>query len=119
MELPTFRAIQSGKDMAKFKPDGDTTNLELELELDMHRAVRGSHRGDRHYLCPQQAVGAEHKLKCEAVLLLKTFVDDRAVLYEGVTEEDVATFVSSESLPLVVDINQDTAKKIFSGEIKS
>jgi len=28
-------------------------------------------------------------------------------------------FVSSESLPLVVDFNQETAQKIFSGEIKS
>ena len=40
------------------------------------------------------------------------------MLYEGFTEEAVATFVSSESLPLVANFNQDTAQKIFSGEIK-
>ena len=31
----------------------------------------------------------------------------------------MALFVSSESLPLVVEFNQDTAQKIFSREIKS
>jgi len=64
-------------------------------------------------------VAAEHKVEGEAVLLLKTFDEGRAVLAEGITEEAVAAFVSSEALPLVVDFNQDTAQKIFSGEIKS
>ena len=35
------------------------------------------------------------------------------------TEEEIAKFVSSESLPLVVDFNHETAQKIFSGEVKS
>ena len=64
-------------------------------------------------------VAAEHKVEGEAVLLLKTFDDGRAVLSEDITEEAVVLFVSSESLPLVVEFNQDTAQKIFSGEIKS
>lgn len=64
-------------------------------------------------------VAAEYKIEGEAVLLLKTFDDGKAVLSEGITEESVTAFVASESLPLVVDFNQDTAQKIFSGEIKS
>ena len=64
-------------------------------------------------------VAAEHKIEGEAVLLLKTFDDGRAVLAEDITEEAVAAFVASESLPLVVDFNQETAQKIFSGDIKS
>ena len=63
-------------------------------------------------------VAAEHKIEGEAVLLLKTFDDGRAVLAEDITEEAVAAFVASESLPLVVDFNQQTARKIFSGDIK-
>ena len=35
------------------------------------------------------------------------------------TEENIAKFVSSESLPLVIDFNHETAQKIFSGEVKS
>merc|ERR1712179_604044 len=64
-------------------------------------------------------VAAEHKIEGEAVLLLKTFDDGRAVLAEDITEEAVAAFVAGESLPLVVDFNQETAQKIFSGDIKS
>jgi len=63
-------------------------------------------------------VATELKVEGEAVLLLKNFDDGRAVLTE-ITEESVGSFVSSESLPLVVEFNQDTAQKIFSGEIKS
>merc|ERR1712029_663498 len=37
----------------------------------------------------------------------------------GLTEEGIALFVSTESLPLVVDFNHETAQKIFSGEVKS
>merc|ERR1712172_471795 len=36
-----------------------------------------------------------------------------------ITEEAVAAFIAGESLPLVVDFNQETAQKIFSGDIKS
>merc|ERR1711872_394199 len=65
------------------------------------------------------AVFAEYGIEGEAVLLLKDFYDGKAVLSEGITEEAVAKFVSSESLPLVIDFNHETAQKIFSGEIKS
>ena len=64
-------------------------------------------------------VAAEHKIEGEAVLLLKTFDDGRAVLAEDITEAGVAAFIAGESLPLVVDFNQETAQKIFSGDIKS
>merc|ERR1711872_511249 len=39
-------------------------------------------------------VAAEHKIVGEAVLLLKTFDDGRAVLSEGITEEAVASFIA-------------------------
>merc|ERR1712114_108367 len=51
--------------------------------------------------------------------MVKTFDDGKALLTEGLTEEEIAKFVSSESLPLVVDFNHETAQKIFSGEVKS
>merc|ERR1712215_512863 len=65
------------------------------------------------------AVFKEYGVEGETVLLLKDFDDGKAVLSEGITEESVAAFVSSESLPLVIDFNHETAQKIFSGEIKS
>merc|ERR1712242_529945 len=66
-----------------------------------------------------EAVCSEYGVSGEGVVVVKTFDDGKAVLTEGITEEEVAKFVSSESLPLVVDFNHETAQKIFSGEVKS
>merc|ERR1711994_373409 len=65
------------------------------------------------------AVFKEYGVEGETVLLLKDFDDGKAILSEGITEEAVTKFASSESLPLVIDFNHETAQKIFSGEIKS
>merc|ERR1712071_510625 len=48
------------------------------------------------------AIAAEYGVEGEAVVLLKDFDDGKAVLSEGITEESVGVFISSESLPLVV-----------------
>jgi len=51
--------------------------------------------------------------------LFKQF-DEGKVVFDGeATEEAVKKFVSSQSLPLVIDFNHDSAQKIFGGEIKS
>merc|ERR1712152_67626 len=66
-----------------------------------------------------EAVCSEYGVSGEGVVMVKTFDDGKAVLTEGLTEEAVAKFVTSESLPLVIDFNHETAQKIFSGEVKS
>jgi len=54
-----------------------------------------------------------------AVILMKKFDEGRNHLDGDITAETVAVFVGANSLPLVVDFNQDTAKMIFGGAIKS
>merc|ERR1711923_681068 len=66
-----------------------------------------------------EAVRSEYGVSGEGAVMVKTFDDGKAVLTEGLTEEAVAKFVTSESLPLVIDFNHETAQKIFSGEVKS
>merc|ERR1711976_807529 len=66
-----------------------------------------------------EAVCSEYGVEGEGVIMVKTFDDGKALLTEGLTEEEIAKFVSSESLPLVVDFNHETAQKIFSGEVES
>jgi len=66
-----------------------------------------------------EAVCSEYGVEGEGIIMVKTFDDGKALLTEGLTEEEIAKFVSSESLPLVVDFNHETAQKIFSGEVKS
>merc|ERR1712223_142931 len=62
---------------------------------------------------------SEHGVSGEGVVVLKTFDDGKAILTEDLTADKIAQFISSESLPLVIDFNHETAQKIFSGEVKS
>merc|ERR1712193_264141 len=66
-----------------------------------------------------EAVCSEHGVSGEGLVVVKTFDDGKAILTEELTEENIAKFISSESLPLVIDFNHETAQKIFSGEVKS
>merc|ERR1712038_1997660 len=66
-----------------------------------------------------EAVCSEHGVSGEGLVVVKTFDDGKAILTEELTEENIAKFISSESLPLVIDFNHKTAQKIFSGEVKS
>merc|ERR1711890_57154 len=108
-------AFTAGKDVAVIGYFADQTSEAATAYL----SVAGSLDDFQFAITSSPEVAAEHKLEGDSVLLLKTFDDGKAVLSEGITEEAITMFVSSESLPLVVDFNQETAQKIFSGEIKS
>jgi len=54
-----------------------------------------------------------------AVILLKKFDEGRNQLEGDITKESVSAFISSNSLPLVVDFHADTAKAIFQGTVKN
>uniref|UniRef100_A0A6B2EGS5 Protein disulfide-isomerase n=1 Tax=Phlebotomus kandelakii TaxID=1109342 RepID=A0A6B2EGS5_9DIPT len=61
----------------------------------------------------------KYEAKCGSVVLFKKFDEGKAV-YEGdVEEESLKKFILSESMPLVVDFNHDSAQRIFGGEIKN
>jgi len=47
------------------------------------------------------------------------FDDGRADLTEDISAETVKKFVMSNRLPLVTEFTQETASKIFGGEVKS
>lgn len=65
------------------------------------------------------AVFSEYNVDGETVVLFKKFDEGRADLEGEITEKNIKKFVMSQSLPLVVDFNHETAQKIFGGEIKS
>jgi protein disulfide-isomerase A1 len=108
-------AFVAGKDVAVIGVFADQTTDAAKAYL----AAAASIDDIPFAITSSAEVAAEHKIEGEAVLLLKTFDDGRAVLAEDITEAAVAAFIAGESLPLVVDINQETAQRIFSGDIKS
>jgi len=68
-------------------------------------------------IASEAAVLAEYKT--DAVVLFKNFDEGRNDFDGEMTEEAIAAFITANSLPLVIDFNQDSAQKIFSGEVKS
>uniref|UniRef100_A0A8D8R7W4 Protein disulfide-isomerase n=2 Tax=Cacopsylla melanoneura TaxID=428564 RepID=A0A8D8R7W4_9HEMI len=62
---------------------------------------------------------SEYSVDDDTVTIFKKF-DEGRVNYEGAAEEaDLRKFLTTQSLPLVVEFNHETAQKIFGGEIKS
>jgi len=70
-------------------------------------------------LVSDAAVAKEHGIEEDQIVLFKKFDDGKAVYSGEATLDAVKKFVQTESLPLVVDFNHDTAQKIFGGDIKS
>lgn len=64
-------------------------------------------------------VFAEYGAEDGKVILFKKFDEPKAVFEGELNQKDLTNFISVESLPLVVEFSQETAQKIFSGEIKS
>lgn len=64
-------------------------------------------------------VSGNYEAQDGSIVLLKKF-DEGQVKYEGeAAESNLKKFVQSNSLPLLVEFNHETAQKIFGGEIKS
>lgn len=93
----------------------DQTSDEAKLFLDVASAIDDIPFG----ITSEEAVYTEYDAKCGAIILLKKF-DEGKVVFEGeASVENIKKFVTSQSLPLIVEFNHETAQKIFGGEIKS
>ncbi|KAL0103412.1 hypothetical protein PUN28_017584 [Cardiocondyla obscurior] len=64
-------------------------------------------------------VFSEYGIEDGKIVLFKQFEDGKAVFDGELTTTAVQNFISIYSLPLIAEFNQDTAQKIFSGNIKS
>merc|ERR1719445_2667875 len=108
-------AFVAGKDVAVIGYFADQTVDAATAFL----SVAGSLDDFQFAITSSPEVAAEHKLEGDSVLLLKTFDDGKAVLSEGITEEAITMFVSSESLPLVVDFNQGITEEAITMFVSS
>lgn len=60
----------------------------------------------------------ELNVDTDAVVLLKQFDEGRNDLTSSLTEESIRQFIQANQLPLVIEFNQQSAQKIFGGDIK-
>nr|AXY94695.1 disulfide-isomerase [Habrobracon hebetor] len=66
-----------------------------------------------------EALFSEFEAEDGKVVLYKKFDEGKNVFEGELTSKALTDFVAAFSLPLVVDFNQETAQKIFGGDIKS
>jgi len=64
-------------------------------------------------------VFSEYKVKADNVVLFKKFDEGRNDLEGDQTEEKIKEFIAANQLPLVIEFTQESAQKIFGGEIKN
>ncbi|XP_006624866.1 protein disulfide-isomerase [Apis dorsata] len=89
--------------------DGAKVFLEVGNAVDDH--VFGISNNDK--------VFNEYGVEDGKIVLFKKFDEGRKEFNEELDVKKLQNFISVHSLPLVVDFNQDTVQKIFSGDIKS
>lgn len=67
----------------------------------------------------QDDVYKEYNVEKDGIVLFKKFDEGRNDFEGELTEKSLKDFINMNSLPLVVDFNQDTAQKVFGGDIKA
>ncbi|XP_055340028.1 protein disulfide-isomerase 2-like [Paramacrobiotus metropolitanus] len=66
-----------------------------------------------------KAIADEYKVKGDRVVLFKKFDDLRAEHTADFTKDKIISFVKENSLPLFIEFNQNSAQRIFSGDLKN
>ncbi|OWA54404.1 Protein disulfide-isomerase [Hypsibius exemplaris] len=66
-----------------------------------------------------KAVAGEYKASGNKVILLKKFDEGRADFEGDFAKDKLVEFVKGNSLPLLIEFNQQSAQRIFSGELKN
>ncbi|XP_012674009.2 protein disulfide-isomerase [Clupea harengus] len=65
------------------------------------------------------AVFTKYEMSKDGVVLFKKFDEGRNTFDGEMTKESLLSFIKSNQLPLVIEFTEQTAPKIFGGEIKS
>lgn len=94
---------------------GDRDSAEAKVFLSTANAVDDIPFG----ITKSEEVYKKYEASCGKVIVFKQF-DEGKALFDGTFDDaTLKKFITSQSMPLVVDFNHDSAQKIFGGEIKS
>jgi len=117
---PTAKTLEDDEAVKAFIGENDIAVIGYfkDVESDAAKAFLSAADGLDDYPFAITKIPME-ETKEEGVVLFKNFDEGKNVFDGEFSKEAVTAFVTSNSLPLVVDFNQETAQKIFSGEVKS
>lgn len=121
---PAATTLATAADLKKLQDDNEVAIVGLFKSVDSAEAqafqnVAKTIDSVAFGISTEQAVFDELKATADTVILLKKFDEGRNDIESGkLTEADIRTFIQSNQLPLVSEFNQETAQKIFGGDIK-
>lgn len=121
---PAARTIETQEDLDKFTSENDVAVVgffESPTSLAALEYLKSADGVDDHpfAIITTPTLLTSAKITSEAIVVYKKFDEGRSDLTTDLTEENITKFVKSESLPLIVDFNHETAQKVFGGEIRS
>jgi len=121
---PPAKTLSTSDDVKKFIEDNDIAVVGFFKDAESAEAKTFLAVADKmddypFAITSEDSIFTENKVEKDGVVLFKKFDEGRADLEGEVTDESLTKFISGNALPLVVEFNQDTAQKIFSGEVKS
>jgi len=116
--LDTSDATKSFQESAEvavvgFYSDHDSANAKVFLEV--AAALDDYPFG----IVKDSAIFSEHSASDGSIVLYKKFDDGKAVFDGSHSTEEIIKFVKTNALPLIVPFNQESAQKIFGGDIKN
>ncbi|KAG7205442.1 hypothetical protein KM043_007434 [Ampulex compressa] len=117
-DLPTVEDAKSFVDAHNVSIVGyfkDVNSKEAKVFLDVGNAI------DDHVfgITSSDEVFADHGMEDGKVVLYKKFDEGKSVFEGELTFKALQNFIFIQSLPLAVEFTQETAQKIFSGDVKS
>ena len=123
---PAAKDLATKEDAAAFVEANKVVVIGFFKDLESAEAVAFSTAADldenaKYGITTNEDIFEEYEVKdtTPAIILFKKF-DEGKIVFEGdISEESIATFVTANYLPLVVDFTSETAPMIFQGSIKS
>jgi len=121
---PPAVTLSSTEDANKLKDSADVVVVGYFSDVDSAPAktyLEVAAQNDEYPfgIITDSSVASALEITKEGVVLFKKFDEGRNDLEGDVSEDSIKRFISANSLPLVVDFNQESAQKIFGGEIKA
>jgi len=121
---PAAKTLTTVAEAKEFAEASDVAVLGLFLDLESEAAKQFMNAAAdvddfKFAISADAEVLKEYEVAADAVLLLKKFDDAKVVMDGELTAAAIVTFVKTESLPLVIEFNHESASKIFGGEIKN
>jgi len=121
---PPSLSIKTEDDLTKLKTDNEVAVLGLFKDLEGEKAklfnqVAKTVDSVAFGITSESALFDSLKVSGEhGVILFKKFDEGQNTLEGELNEEELKKFIHSNQLPLVSEFNQETAQKIFGGDIK-